>query len=1247
MNKYFSLVGYNLAFKTPNPSKQFAEYLPKLNSSGSFFFNPVSPEIELEIMTLPQNKAHGSYSLPIRILRSAKHVISQPLSIIINKSLECGTYPSKLKLAEVIPIHKNDDESDPSNYRPISLLSVVNRIFENMMYHRLKCFLEKRDILNDSQYGFREKRFTEHAILDIISQIENNMDKKMSSCGILIDLRKAFDTVDHSILLQKLNHYGIRGIVNKWFASYLTAAEKGHVEVVKALHKAGGVADQTALHHAAKNNKLDVVKYLLEIGVKDECMKCDGSFYWLNSLHRQVRFKRFRYVDSINRIREEESIPQNGITSYGELFDDKHLMYCETTLHAAISSGHNEVVKELISRDKGALACQDCSGRTPLQEAVRRNKKDIVNFLLKEDQTEIHATCNRFQEMSSFFLQLLVSHSELKEYKKDVCHCGYSSLHLAARYGNWEIASNLLENNAVVEAKDCFGATPMHVAACHNQADMVDVLVKFGAGINSKTYNGSTPLHSAAVCGASEVIDRLLYHGAILEAADDSAFTALHYCILYVNSTQLNDYVFDIETRSITDRRGYLAKFYRQLVNNHIKNTNFYGWLDALINLILHGSNLNAVDSHGRTALHLAAANGLADAVNVLLQRKAQIELPDESGQTPLVAAIKNAAVAPRERILHTGKSMFELQKHLRDHEMVVYLLLSSGAFLKDCNHSGESLLNIAIEKNQLLIVQLLLLKGASVKCEDNQGRTPLLTYLHGGGYWVDGILKGFDISVDIKCGEPFNISEFHLLFYKPPTLKEDNLFQQISSDDYSLSRRKGPILIAIENHPLKYRVIDSCLDAEGFTPLHRAAQGANTLAVSILTHLGANQSSLSPHGYDALTLALLHAGNTSWLSFDEERVYRASLVALDLLHHRMVTSGYKIICDSSRAELTLYHLAASRGLVHFIQEIFKDKELHQLDVDCPNKDGITPMYLAKMYGIRHISFNHGHFNPWADVEQFIKNQGARMQYPNRDAECKLIHGRLHGWIPKYRNLIARTEVRDFFIEFLSSFRHGMPFPKGCGSIFLTQMMSFVQFRTLDSELQRQLLVLKRQGFRSRISRNPCSNEVRKYNVRLSTYSRQKYIFHRKNELENTILYLLEMWHLEVFGLLSCYKKAFYKYRQHFVDASELNLLIQQYENDISARYLYEMCSEVSSALAENLHFYLHNDDYEEFKILYQYYPRFLEDRLGRPVDSWLWWSNFEPELSCPLSETMINSQLDYLNILNVGLEPETRISFN
>ena len=227
MNKFFSSVGHNLASKMPYPIKQFSEYLPQVNSPGSFFFNPVSSsEIELEIVTIPQNKAHGLYSFPTHILRSAKHIISQPLSVLLNKSLEYGIYPTKLKLAKVIPIYKNDDPSDPSNYRPISLLSVFNRIFEKIMYYRLKSFLEKKNIFNDSQYGFREKRSTEHAILDIINQIENNMDNKMYSCGIFIDLKKAFDTVDHLILLQKLDHYGVRGVTNNWFASYLLGRQQ-------------------------------------------------------------------------------------------------------------------------------------------------------------------------------------------------------------------------------------------------------------------------------------------------------------------------------------------------------------------------------------------------------------------------------------------------------------------------------------------------------------------------------------------------------------------------------------------------------------------------------------------------------------------------------------------------------------------------------------------------------------------------------------------------------------------------------------------------------------------------------------------------------------------------------------------------------------------------------------------------------------------------------------------------------------
>ena len=90
----------------------------------------------------------------------------------------------KLKKAKVVPVYKNDDETEPGNYRPISLLSIFNRIFEKLMYHRLKSYLGKNDILFKSQYGFRENHSTQHAIIDIVNVIQNNMDQKLFTCGI-------------------------------------------------------------------------------------------------------------------------------------------------------------------------------------------------------------------------------------------------------------------------------------------------------------------------------------------------------------------------------------------------------------------------------------------------------------------------------------------------------------------------------------------------------------------------------------------------------------------------------------------------------------------------------------------------------------------------------------------------------------------------------------------------------------------------------------------------------------------------------------------------------------------------------------------------------------------------------------------------------------------------------------------------------------------------------------------------------
>ena len=149
-------------------------------------------------------------------------IIVVPLCHIINLSFSAGVFPEVWKTAKVIPLHKGGSTEELGNFRPISLLSIFDKIIEKLMHARLYSFFEDNQIFCKNQYGFKKKSNCAHSLVEITEKIKESIDNGKFGCGIFIDLKKAFDTVNHKILLQKLEHYGVRGAPLAWFESYLT-----------------------------------------------------------------------------------------------------------------------------------------------------------------------------------------------------------------------------------------------------------------------------------------------------------------------------------------------------------------------------------------------------------------------------------------------------------------------------------------------------------------------------------------------------------------------------------------------------------------------------------------------------------------------------------------------------------------------------------------------------------------------------------------------------------------------------------------------------------------------------------------------------------------------------------------------------------------------------------------------------------------------------------------------------------------
>ena len=222
--KHFATIGKTYAQKISKPQTPFSEYLNKIQmNKNSMYLTPTSEfEISKLITQLPNKKSHSYDKINNCLLKELRLVIVNPLNIVFNKSLEEGVFPNSMKEADTVPLYKSKCKQDSNNYRPISLLITLSKILEKIVYTRTIVFLDKHDILFNSQYGFRKRHSCSDAIMELISEILKNNENGIYTACVFLDLSKVFDTFEPSILLKKMYNYGIRGVASKWFISYLS-----------------------------------------------------------------------------------------------------------------------------------------------------------------------------------------------------------------------------------------------------------------------------------------------------------------------------------------------------------------------------------------------------------------------------------------------------------------------------------------------------------------------------------------------------------------------------------------------------------------------------------------------------------------------------------------------------------------------------------------------------------------------------------------------------------------------------------------------------------------------------------------------------------------------------------------------------------------------------------------------------------------------------------------------------------------
>ena len=222
LNKHFNTIGHKLASKIKPSTTEYMSNAIEPPENSIYLFETTDEEIKKLITHLKANKAAGLDGINSYIIKISAITVAPLLVKLFNACMSIGSFPDVLKNASIIPLYKEGDRSDSTNYRPISLLPLLGKLFEKIIKKRFIKFLDKYNLITPHQFGFRKGYSTELAVAEIQNMLLKNLDRNKISCTIFLDLAKAFDTVDHKLLLKKLEAHGIRGCALSLIKSYLS-----------------------------------------------------------------------------------------------------------------------------------------------------------------------------------------------------------------------------------------------------------------------------------------------------------------------------------------------------------------------------------------------------------------------------------------------------------------------------------------------------------------------------------------------------------------------------------------------------------------------------------------------------------------------------------------------------------------------------------------------------------------------------------------------------------------------------------------------------------------------------------------------------------------------------------------------------------------------------------------------------------------------------------------------------------------